>query len=159
MTEMEASGGGPELMKMSEVRKVTGVDVETLRMLVSDGLLPGVVRGRAGHVYLRADSIPTYQHVLGLVRSQRGRHLEAARRDMLRVQVEMEAVSNDITMALEEPRAPLGHDLSSLNVRSYREDGSTLASALARLERTSWEIRAYHGALLKLMDVTAEQVD
>lgn len=42
----------PDLAKLSEASELCGIP--TLKMMAADGLLPQVVRGKAGHVYFPA---------------------------------------------------------------------------------------------------------
>jgi hypothetical protein len=69
---------------------------------------------------------------------------------MQRVKMEVEAVDNDLALAEKNSPAPLGEDLLDFN---YHVGTSTLASALARLERATWEVRTYNETLCKLRDV------
>jgi hypothetical protein len=72
-------GAAPVLLKLSEVRRQTGVDVDTLKMLIEDNLLVrGVERSANGHVYMRANCLPTHQALLALLREQLKRELRAA---------------------------------------------------------------------------------
>lgn len=150
---------GPELLNLSEVTRRNGVSVDTLRLLVENRLLPGVERGPRGHVKVRADQVPTYANVVGLLTRQLEGWLLKAQAQMRRVYVEMEAVNNDLQLALEDPLADLGHDLSSLRVISRDPHASTLTSALTRLEMITWDIRRYQDALRDLTRVLPAQTD
>lgn len=150
---------GPELLNLSQVRQLNGVSVETLRLLISDRLLPGVVREARGHVRLRADQVPTFADVVELLTHQLLGRLRKAQAQMRRVHVEMEAVDNDIEMAIENPLEDLGHDLTTLRTSTHDPRASSLASALLRLEMLSWEVRRYQDALRELTGVTASQTD
>lgn len=79
MTVGGSEQGGPTLLNLSEVRKINGAGVETLRLLVSDDLLPGVVRSRSGHVKLRADMVPSFTEVSTLLHGQLGELLRGTR--------------------------------------------------------------------------------
>lgn len=149
---LRMSDSAPELLKLSEVRARNGVPVDTLKMLISDRLMPGVERGRSGHVTIRADMVPTYGDVVELVEQQLRRQLEAAAQQVDRVDKEVEAVRNDIALALEDLGADLGHDLMTLKTYSNSPQTS-LASALGRLEERSWGIRQYHRALRELVSI------
>jgi hypothetical protein len=103
-------GEEPELLNLSAVTKLNGVSVEALRLLVSDRMLPGIVRGRAGHVKMRAAQVPSFTDVAELLNHQLVARLKKAQAQMRRVETELEAVRNDIEMAIEDPLADLGHD-------------------------------------------------
>jgi hypothetical protein len=158
-----ADGGGeaaPVLLKLSEVHRQTGVDVDALKMLIEDKLLVrGVERGRAGHVYLRADCLPTYHSLLGLLRKQLLHELRTAQKHMRRVEQEVEAVRNDLDLAVEDPDAPLGHDLLTLRTRSHDPRDSSLASALSGLEFSAWAVRRYQDAVQRTDGLAHFQVD
>ena len=66
---------------------------------------------------------------------------------MRRVRLEVETVENDLTLAAEDPRLPLGDDLTAFQSYSTDQRASTLVSALHRLEMSTWAIRRYHEAL------------
>lgn len=140
----------PRLLKMSEVRTLTGIPMDALQLFISDGLLPGVVRGSGGHQYLRADRLPTIDQVQAVLEEQLAKHLQNAAKQVDRVEVEVEAVRNDITMAIEDPHEDLGHDLLTLRARSSDPRSSSLTSALGRLEQLSWEVRSYHDVIREL---------
>lgn len=144
MSEREAATSEP--LKLPEVRKLCGIDVETLRMLILDGLLPHVRAGN-GHVYMRPAEVPTYAEVVELLEARVGELLKDALAQLGRVEVEVEAVRNDLELAVEDPRAELGHDLVTLRTRSADPHASSLTSALSRLESGSWDLRSYHRAL------------
>lgn len=150
----------PRLLKLSEVRRDTGVAVESLRLLIEDQVLVrGVERARNGHVYMRADQVPSYGQLVAMLERQLRSHLERARDHMRRVEVEMEAVRNDIELALEDPRAPLGHDLMSFRVHSSDPRSSTLASAMSQLQEATWDVRRYRDAIAAADKVGPELVD
>lgn len=158
MSNGGSSSGEQTLLKLSEVRKITGVDVDVLRLLIDDGELDGVVRGRAGHAYVAADRLPTWHQVVELVHRQRRHHLDKAAVHMRRVEIEVEAVKNDLELAIDEPAAELGHDL--LTFRSYsRTDETTLASALRALEDCVWRVKRYDEAARSLRALGQHQVD
>jgi hypothetical protein len=151
---------GPVLLKLSEAHRHTGVDVDTLRMLIQDKLLVhGVQRARNGHVYLRADTLPTHQTLVQLLREQLERELRTAQKHMRRVEQEMEAVRNDLDLAVEDPEAPLGHDLLSLRTHSNDPRDSSLASALSGLQFATWAVQRYQEALQRAGELAHFQVD
>lgn len=148
MTPDDDTKPAPVLLKLSEVHRQTGVDVDTLKMLIQDKLLiRGVERNRTGHVYVRADSLPTHQDIVTLLRKQLERELRTAQNHMRRVEREMEAVRNDLELAVAEPEAPLGHDLMTFRTHSNDPRDSSLASALSGLQLASWAVQQYQGAL------------
>jgi len=137
-------------LKLSEVAKPCGASVEVLRGLVEDGQLAGAVRSPNGHVYLRADAVPTWQEIVGLLENRLTHHIRRAQSALVRVRVEVEAVGNDLAEAIENPYEPLGDDLLAFG--SFGGGGreeSTLASALFRMERELWDVRLYGDALRK----------
>lgn len=77
---------------------------------------------------------------------------------MGRVEVEVEAVRNDVDLAVQDPMAPLGHDLLTLRSYSHDPTASSLTSALSRLELTTGEVRLYQAALRDLVDPTPTQL-
>lgn len=151
--------GGPMPLNLSEVGKLNGVGVDVLRLLISDDLVPGVVRGPRGHVKVRSDAVLTFAQVSELLRDHVVRLLRRAHEQVTRVEVEIEAVRNDIDEALLDPMAPLGHDLTTLRTTSYDRTASTITSALSRLELTANEIQRYQAALSQTSDVTPSQAD
>lgn len=152
--------GEPVLLKLSDVHRQTGVDVDTLKMLIEDNLLVhGVERGRGGHVYVRADSLPTYDALLTLLREQLVRELRSAQRHMRRVELEMEAVRNDLELALEDPEALLGHDLLTVRVHTHSPRDSSLSSALSGLEFAAWGVRRYQEAVKRATALAPFQID
>lgn len=143
MTQEDA----PATLKLSEVARRCGVDADTLRRLIEDGQLPGVVRGTAGHVYLREDYVPEWADLVEVLERQLGEHLRRAQAAFTRVRAELEAVGNDLQMAVEDPTLPLGDDLTAFRAYSNRSDRTTLLSAMQRLEETVWVVRTYNEAL------------
>ena len=67
--------------------------------MAADGLLPQVVRGKAGHVYFPRNDVPTWSECVSLLKEQRDRHLRRAASALRRLDTELEAVRNDITEA------------------------------------------------------------
>lgn len=150
----------PRLLKLSEVRRDTGIAVDSLRLLIQDQVLVrGVERTRNGHVYMRVDQVPSYSQLVAMLERQLRSHLERAREHMRRVEIEMEAVRNDLELALEDPKAPLGHDLMSFRAHSSDPRSSTLASAMSKLQEATWDIRRYRDALTAAEKVGPELID
>lgn len=132
-------------LKLSETSRLCGIPVSALRLLIDDNQLPGVERSSRGHTYFRPDAVPTWHAVIGLLEEALRRHLRAAENALSRVEREVEAARNDITMALEDPHLPLGDDLTALNLG--RSERSPLSAALSRLEMAAWRARRYHEEL------------
>ena len=135
-------------LKLSEVAKLCGVSIEVLRRLIDDEALDGAVRSNGGHVYLREDAVPTWQQVVDILETQFAVHTREAQAVLQCVQVEIEAVTNDLAEALENPHDRLGDDLMAF--RSYSGGGSgqsTLSSALFRMEQAVWDVRLYSDAI------------
>lgn len=148
------------LMKLSEVRSRTGIAVESLRLLIEDHVLVrGVERARSGHVYIRSDQLPSYEQLVEMLQLQLVRHLQRAGDQLKRVEVEIEAVRNDVALALEDPRAPLGHDLLAFQGLFMEQPRSSLTSALKRLQEAAWDIGRYQAALIAAEKVGPELVD
>lgn len=134
-------------LRLSEVSKLCGIDVSTLRQLINDDQLPGVVRGRNGNVQIREDAVLPYGELVALLEAQLARHLRRAKSALDRVRVEIEAVENDIALALEYPYEALGDDLRALRSYSHTADATTLTSALRRLELAALDVRLYSDAV------------
>jgi DNA-binding transcriptional MerR regulator len=134
-------------MKLSEVTKACGVSVEVLRQLISDGLLAGAVRNPNGHTYLRADAVPTWQHVVELLEVRLLHHARRAKAAHDRVQVELEAVGNDLAEAIDHPLEPLGDELVAFRYYGQGHGKSVLSLALDRLQGHLWSLETYSEAL------------
>lgn len=135
-----------ELFKLSEAAKLCGVRAQTLSELIADGLLP-VTRTSRGHPLL--ETVPTWQQCRDLIAQQRDLALQHAAALVERIEVEIQAVSNDIAEARQNPLLPLGVDLLAAN--SQRSSDSTLASALSQLSTTRTRIVDYDRALKELI--------
>jgi hypothetical protein len=48
----------PDLAKLSEASELCGIPTDILKLMAVDGLLPQVVRGKAGHVYFPRNDVP-----------------------------------------------------------------------------------------------------
>lgn len=97
----------PDLAKLSEASELCGIPTDILKMMAGDGLLPQVVRGKAGHVYFPRSQIPNWGECVNLLKEQRDRHLRRAASALRRLDTELEAVRNDITEAREYPQQTL----------------------------------------------------
>lgn len=137
---------GDVTLKLSEASRRCGIDTSTLVMLIEDDVLGGAVRSSRGHTYLREGAVPTYQEAVSLLETGLRQHLTHAQRLMARIQVEMEAVSNDVAAALDNLSAPLGMDLAAFDASST-DERAPLAVAMSRLQSVSWAIAQYNQAL------------
>ena len=134
-----------ELFKLSEAAKLCGIRTQTLNELIADGLLP-VTRTSKGHPLLEA--VPTWQQCRDLIAQQRDLALQHAAALVKRIEIEIQAVSNDIAEARQNPLLPLGVDLLAAN--SQRSSDTTLASALSQLSTVRTRIIDYDRALKEL---------
>ena len=143
-----------DLAKLSEAAELCGVPTDVLKMMAADGLLPQVVRGKAGHVYFPRAAIPTWSECVDLLREQRDRHLRRAASALRRLDTELEAVRNDITEAREYPQQTLGIDLMSFGHWPYDRMASTLrgqplvTGVLEQFTTERMAIMRYHDAYL-----------
>ena len=142
------------MLKLSDVSKRCGVDVDALRQLIEDGELAGVVRGPNGHPRMREDSVPEWADVVSILERQTRQHLRRAQLAFARVKTELEAVGNDLEMAIEDPYLDLGDDLTAFRAYSTRPDRTTLLSAMERLEVAVFRVRTYSDALRRARRVT-----
>lgn len=136
-----------DLFKLSDAAKLCGLRVETLRMLIADGLLPAS-RTSKGSPLL--PTVPTWQQCRELIERQRDFSLQRAADLVKRIGVEVEAVSNDIAEARQDPLLPLGVDLMAAN--SQRSAETTLATALSQLNSVRLQIVDYDRALKEMID-------
>ncbi|MFV8142044.1 MerR family DNA-binding transcriptional regulator [Mycolicibacterium senegalense] len=141
-----------ELFKLSEASKLCGVSVGTLRLLISDELLPAATRTSNGHPLLPADAVPTWQQCRDLIEKQRATALQRAADHIKRIEVEIQAVGNDIAEAQEHPLQPLGVDLLAANSRAAHGSETTLSAALSQLDFARIEISIYDRALKELVN-------
>ncbi len=139
-----------ENLKLSEASKLCGVSVRTLQLLIADGLLPRAVRNPRGHVHLPSDALPTRQECRDLVARQRERHLARAADLISRLQVELEAVANDIAEARDHPAQELGVDLLT-GFGFGVSHGSPFATALHQFELARITVKAYDEALREIV--------
>ena len=143
-----------DLAKASEASEFCGMPIDVLKMMAADGLLPQVVRGKAGHVYFPRSAIPTWSECVDLLKEQRDRHLRRAASALRRLETELEAVRNDITEAREYPQQTLGnrpHELWSLALRPHGVDTARPTLITGVLEQFTTErmaITRYHDAYL-----------
>jgi hypothetical protein len=140
-----------ENLKLSEASKQCGINVHTLKLLIADDLLPQAIRTAQGSPLLPGDSLPTWQECRRLVEQRRDHHLQRAAKLLGRVQVELEAIGNDIAEAREHPTEPLGVDLSSSS--SWSQSGqNALAMALHQFEYARLEVERYQTALMEIVE-------
>ena len=143
-----------DLAKVSEVSELCGIPTDVLKMMAAEGLLPQVVRGKAGHVYFPRSAIPTWDECVDLLKDQRDRHLRRAASALRRLDTELEAVRNDISEAREYPRQTLGIDLMSFGHWPHDRMASSLrgqpliTGVLELFTTERMAITRYHDAYL-----------
>jgi predicted DNA-binding transcriptional regulator AlpA len=138
-----------ENLKLSEASRICGVSASTLKLLLSDQLLPQAVRTQSGHVYLPDDDLPTWEQCRQLVEQRRDHLLQRAAKLIERAKVELEAISNDIAEAREHPAEPLGVDL--LSSATWAQSGqTTLATVLRQFDLARMNFEQYHDALVEI---------
>lgn len=140
-----------DVFKLSEASKLCGISIDTLKLLIRDGLLP-VTRTSNGHALLAADDIPTWKQCRTLIEQQRRAALLRAGEMVRRIQVELEAIGNDITEARENPQLPLGVDLLAARPREPRRSDTTLSAALRQLDSEQWTVVEYDSALREIIE-------
>ncbi|GAT01236.1 MerR family transcriptional regulator [Mycolicibacterium fortuitum] len=136
-----------DLFKLGDAAKLCGVRVDTLRMLIADGLLPAARTSRGDPLL---PTVPTWQQCRELIEQQRDVSLQRAGELVERIGIEVEAVGNDIAEARENPLLPLGVDLTAAN--SQRSSDTTLAVALSQLNSVRMQIVDYDRALKEMID-------
>ncbi|GAB3583108.1 hypothetical protein [Calidifontibacter terrae] len=146
-TEADIKGerGDRVALKFSEASKRTGIDVDVLRQLAQDSVLPGVYRSSRGHAYIYADALPTFHELVELLTSRREAAVAAAQSALDRVDQELEAIRGDLALALDDPLLPLGDDVVAAQTIG-RGDESTLRSALMRFDFAVFDLRRYDEA-------------
>jgi DNA-binding transcriptional MerR regulator len=140
-----------ENLKLSEASQLCGISVQVLKLLIADGLLPQTVRTAQGHAYLPSDAVPTWQECRALVEAQRDRHLKRVADLVSRVQIQLEAVRNDVSQAREHPTDELGVDLLSAGTFG-RSERSTLPTAMHQLDLARMRFETYHAALREIVE-------
>lgn len=139
-----------EQLKLSEASKLCGINTRTLKLLVADGLL-AAERTPQGQPLIPDDSVPTWSDCRALLEQQRDRHLQTAAKLLERVEVELEAVRNDIAEAREHPAQPLGVDFSTFSF--YGASGqSTLGEVLSQFELARMDVNRYDRALGEVVE-------
>jgi DNA-binding transcriptional MerR regulator len=137
---------------LSEAAKLCGVKASTLKLLISDDLLPQAIRSPQGHALLPEDSVPTWQECRRLIEQRRDARLQRAAKLLDRVQIEVDAIRNDITEAREYPTQPLGVDLLSSSSYSTHSNQTTLSAILQQFTLARMEVEQYHRALRELVE-------
>ncbi|WP_304116006.1 DNA-binding protein [Mycolicibacterium bacteremicum] len=139
-----------ERLKLSEASKLCGISVRTLKVLIADGLL-AVERTPQGQPLIADDAVTTWSDCRALLVQQRDRHLQKAAKLLERVEVELEAVRNDIAEAREHPAEPLGVDFTAFSL--YAASGqTTLGAALTQFERARIDTQLYRRALAEVVE-------
>lgn len=130
----------PATLTPGEASKLTGIPTTTLKRLCEDRALPGVVRSDRSTYRLRADRLPTIEQVETLVDERVRRDVRRVRSAFTRVQIELEAVGNDIAELEDDPTSRMGVDLSAFD-GSTISGHSTLRQALTRLTEAKWDLQ------------------
>lgn len=135
---------------MGEASKLTGISARTLRHLCEERALSGAVRGERSTYRLRTDRLPTVEQVEQVLEERVRRSIEHIRAAFDRVQIELEAVGNDIGELEDNPTGPIGIDLSvfdSYTISSH----STLRQALARLTEAKMQLQTDSDMLREIL--------
>jgi hypothetical protein len=140
-----------ENLKLSEASELCGISVQILKLLISDGVLPQTVRTPQGDAYLPSEAVPTWQECRDLVGAQRDRHLKRMADLVSRLQMELEAIRNDIAEAREHPTDELGVDLLSAG-RFGGSERSTLPTAMHQFDLARMRFESYHAALREIVE-------
>lgn len=135
-----------------------GCSVETLRLLIADGKLADVLRSDRGHAYLPADSVPGWKECRTIIERGRDHYLVQAQKLLDRLNVELEAVRNDIAEAREHPGQELGVDLVAFGSYARRWDNTNLSTVLHQLDVARRKIERYHRALLEVRHRDRDEV-
>ena len=135
-----------------------GCSVDTLRLLIADGKLSQVHRSDRGHAYLPADSVPSQQECRTIIEQRRDHYLHQAQELLDRLNVELEAVRNDIAEAREHPGQELGIDLVAFGSYARRWDNTNLSTVLHELDVARRKIERYHSALLEVLQCDRDEV-
>ncbi|TDK94630.1 DNA-binding protein [Mycobacterium paragordonae] len=143
-----------DIVKLSDAAQSCGIPADILKLMASDGLLPQVVRGRAGHIYFPEGGVPTWAECVRVLEEQRDRHLRNMNSALRRLETELEAVRNDISEAREYPRQALGIDMMSFGHWTHDRIASTLVgrpvvtSILEKFTIERMALQKYHDAYL-----------
>lgn len=141
-----------ENLNLSAAAKLCGISVRTLKLLIADDLIPQAVRTPQGNAQLPDDSVPTWQECRDLIASRRDHHLQRAAKLLDRLQIELDAIRNDVAEAREYPAQPLGVDFLSASSYSNSWGQSTLATVLQQFEIARVEVEMYHRALRDVVE-------
>ncbi|WP_094361750.1 hypothetical protein [Mycobacterium marinum] len=139
-------------LKLSEASKQCGIPARTLKLLIADGLFPQAIRTPQGHPLFPADQVPTWQECRDLIEQRRDAALARASRLLDRLQVEMEAIRNDIAEAREHPTQPLGVDFSSASSYTPGPNQTTLSAVLLQFDLARMDVHHYHAALVDVVE-------
>lgn len=140
-----------EQLKLSEVSKLCGIPARTLKLLIADGLLT-VERTPQGQPLIAGDAVPTWSDCRALLVQQRDRHLAKAAKLLERVEVELEAVRNDIAEAREHPAEPLGVDFTAFSFYAAASGQTALGAAVGQFEWARIDVQLYHRALGEIVE-------
>ncbi|QFQ31030.2 hypothetical protein EEW87_012980 [Janibacter melonis] len=130
----------PVTVTPGEASRLTGISTSTLKQLCEGQALPGVVRVDRYTYRLRTDLLPTIEQVQHILDERIRIDVRRVRAAFARVQVELEAVGNDIAELEDDPSARIGVDLAAFD--AYTISGhSTLRQALARLTDAKMDLQ------------------
>jgi len=121
---------------LNEAAKLTGISSKTLRHLADHRALPGLVRLERGHVRIRVSEMPTFDQIEALLVARVEASIAELRRFFDRVQLELEAVGNDITELEDDPLTVIGIDLEAFDQLSA-SGPTTLRGAMRRMGEAS----------------------
>lgn len=136
----------PELVGLKDAAARCGVPTSVLKHLAEHQQFRGATRGPRGHVMFHREQIPTWHQVVDLIEEALTDELRRAKHAPARVKREIEAVDNDIDMALENPRDRFGEDLDAFSPFQLHA-GSTLQAALQRLNSAKMSASLHQRAL------------
>jgi hypothetical protein len=133
-------------LTVGQAAQLLGIPTAILRTMCTEGSVPAT-RGPAGHWYLDADDLPTYDEVRQHFLQQYTDALARAKAIAARVQKELEAIELDIVEATEDETRtePLGNDILSAGNAS-----GAFNTALADLRYATTSVSILHRALRQI---------
>lgn len=134
-------------LKLAEASKLCGINTRILKLLVADGLLPQATRTQQGHPLFPAEQVPTWQECRDLIERRHDELLQRAAKLLDRLQIELDAVRNDIAEAREHPTQPLGVDFLAASSYTTGSSQTTLSAVLLQFDLARMEVQRYHQAL------------
>lgn len=139
----------PATVTLTEAAKLTGVSTSTLRHLADHAALPGTVRLSRGQVRLRVAALPTFDEIEVALRARVQASIAEVRKHYDRVQVELEAVGNDLAELEGNPAARIGVDLEAFDQVSA-SGNTTLRGALRQMSDANMSLWIERRALDEL---------